>query len=290
MVPIIVGHLVLSCLMAFIGSNRINKQERLSNFIISLFFPVGGYISVLILYLLRNKSTKEIDDEPPIEETVVLFADRINVEKETNIVPLEEILLINDTKIKRQQLIDTLKKDFSKYLDMLKIALKDEDVETSHYAASAVSEIKRNLDLKFQALSVQYEKNKSDMKLLKEYAGVLEEYLNSSLLDETSRKKILITYVQVLKNILKSHEKDAVYCNKLINALFEAGELEKSGTYCKAFLENNETEDAYLINLKYYYLIKDKSSFDIILKKLKKSSVKLSNKGINIVRFWSEGV
>ncbi len=286
---LITAHLALSCLIAFLGSGRANNQERFSNFIISLFFPVGGYIIVLVLYLLRNKGNKEIEDQPGIKGIVELFADRINIEKETNLVPLEETLIINDTKTKRQQLIDTLKKDSSKYIDMLKIALRDDDVETAHYAASAVSEIKRNLDLKIQAFSVQYEKNKADGELAKEYASVLEEYLESGLLDQYNSKKILHIYIQMLENMLKSRKSDERYYSKLINALFEAGELDRAGNYCKVFLENNQTEAAYLVNLKYYYLIKDKKSFYAVLEGLRKSPVKLSGKGLDIVRFWLEG-
>lgn len=285
----ILGHLLLSTLIAFMGFHKINKQERFCNFMMAIAFPVGGYIIVLILYLSRNKAAKEIDDEPEIENAHILFTDRFNREKDTNIIPLEETLLINNTKIKRQQLIDALKKDASKYIDMLKIALRDEDVETSHYAASAIAEIKRNLDLKLQAFSVEYEKSKLNTKLLKQYADVLEEYLNSGLLDEFNKKKTIFTYIKVLENLIENQEEMEVYYYKLINALFDSREIEKAEKYCKVFLENYENEDAYLVNLKYYYLIKDKKSFDKVFKKLLKSPIRISNKGLNIIRFWLEG-
>lgn len=290
MILFILAHLLLSSLIYFLGFNKINKQERFCNFILSISFPVGGYITGLILYLSRNMDSKEIDDEADIEDAHVLFTDRFNSEKEINIIPLEETLLINDTKMKRQQLIDALKKDASKYIDMLKIALRDEDVETSHYAASAIAEIKKNLDLKLQKFSVEYEKNKFDIKLLKEYVDVLEEYLGSSLLDEFSRKKTIVTYIRVLENLIKVQEVKAVYYKKLINALLDTREMERAERYCITFLKEYENEDAYLVNLKYYYLIRDKKSFDTVFKKLLKSPIRLSNRGLNIIRFWLEGV
>ncbi|WP_432402845.1 hypothetical protein [Wukongibacter sp. M2B1] len=290
MILFILAHLLLSSLIYFLGFNKINKQERFCNFILSISFPVGGYITGLILYLSRNMDSKEIDDEADIEDAHILFTDRFNSEKEINIIPLEETLLINDTKMKRQQLIDALKKDASKYIDMLKIALRDEDVETSHYAASAIAEIKKNLDLKLQKFSVEYEKNKFDIKLLKEYVDVLEEYLGSSLLDEFNRKKTIVTYIRVLENLIKVQEVKAVYYKKLINALLDTREMERAERYCITFLKEYENEDAYLVNLKYYYLIRDKKSFDTVFKKLLKSPIRLSNRGLNIIRFWLEGV
>lgn len=289
MMLIIVGHLALSILAAFLGS-KTNKQERFTYFIIALFFPVGGLITVLTLYFSRSHNIKEIDEAPEIKNTVVLFADRINIEKEINIVPLEETLLINDPRIKRQQLIDTLKKDFGSYIDRLKIALRDEDIETSHYAASAVSEIRRKLDLRIQAFAVLYEKDKADPEVSKEYAAALEEYLNSKLLEDNRRKQMIYTYIHVLEAIVAGEEGSPDYYSKLIMALFESGDYEKAGKYCKVYLEEYENEEAYILNLKYNFLIRDKNTFDIILNSLKKSPVKLSNKGINIVRFWLDGV
>ncbi|WP_432666258.1 hypothetical protein R9X47_07930 [Wukongibacter baidiensis] len=290
MVIYILGHLVLSCLIAFLGLDKINKQERFCNFIIALFFPVGGYITVLILYLSRNKNPKEIENEPDIEDALILFTERFDRQRDTNIVPLEETLLINDTKVKREQLINALKKESSKYIDMLKVALRDEDVETSHYAASAIADIKGKLDLKLQAFSVEYEKNKLDTDVLKQYADTLEEYLNSNLLDEYARRKTIFTYIGVLENLLKSHGSNSDYYNRLINVLYEVNEIDKAKKYCKEYLENCKDEGAYLANLKYFYLIKDKTGFNDVFDSLLGSSIKLSNKGLSIIRFWLDGV
>lgn len=286
----ILGHLVLSCFFAVMGLNKINKQERFCNFIIALFFPIGGYIAVLILYVSRNRNVKEIQNEPDLEDALILFTERFDRQRDTNIVPLEETLLINDTKVKRQQLINALKKESSKYIDMLKVALRDEDAETSHYAASAIAEIKGKLDLKIQAFSVEYEKNKLDIGVLKQYADVLEDYLNSNLLDEYARRKTIFTYIGVLENLLNSHGRNSDYYNRLINALYETKEIDKAKKYCKDYLENCKDEGAYLANLKYFYLIKDKNGFDEVFNSLLGSSIKLSNKGIGIIRFWLDGV
>ncbi|MDT3700459.1 MAG: hypothetical protein RO469_13690 [Thermincola sp.] len=289
--PLIIGgHLLLSVIIAFIGVNRINKQERFANFCISLFFPVGGWITILILYLFKDKRIKEIDDETEEDSPVTLFAERVDMDKERNVVPLEEALLINDTKTKRQQLIDTLKKDFSQYVDMLKTAVRDDDVETSHYAAAAVTEIKRKLDLKIQEFSVRYEKEKQDLEIAKGYAGVLEEYIHSNLLDEINKKKVMFTFIHVLENILNSCPGDSKFYKILINSLLEAGEMDKAGEYCRVYLENCADEEAFLVNFKYFYLMKDKPSFDQLLKKLQSSNVRLTSKGVQVIRFWVDGV
>jgi hypothetical protein len=276
--------------MFFLGINKINKQERFCNFMITLFFPIVGHWVVLILYLLRDKKVKNIEMEDMEEQLHILFTDRFSRERDTRIVPLEETLFMNDTKVKRYQLLDAMKRDSSGYIDVLKIALRDEDVETSHYAASAIDKIKREFDLKLQQFSVEYEKNKKEEKLLIGYSDILEEYINSKLLDEEEHEyKIIIgTHIQVLENILKVTQNKEIYYKKIIDLLFTIKDLERANKYCKEFIKNYKTENAYISNLRYYFVVRDKENFQKCFDELLKSSIKLSNKGIEIIRFWLE--
>lgn len=290
MILFLLIHLLVSVSILYVGKNKLNRQERFSNLLLALFFPVGGYVIVLMLYLTWSKRTKRIIDYDDIEDNLMLFTDRLNRERDTNVVSLEETLFINETKVKRHQMLEVLKKDFRKYIDMLRIALRDEDIETSHYAASAIDEIKRDLDLRLQILSVEYEKNKYDDELLEQYADMLEEYLNSGLLNEYDYRKIAFTYTQVLENLLKIRVDKGDYYYRLVTILFKMGELQELKELCKNFLKEYESENAYLVNLKYYYLMKDKGNFDMVLKRLKESSIKLSDRGLNIIRLWTDGV
>lgn len=290
MVMFIKIHLIMSVFSIFLGIGKINKQERFCNFIITLFFPVGGHLLVLTLYLLRDRKVKTIEENDEEEQLHILFTDRFSRERDTMIVPLEETLLINDTKIKRHQFLDAMKRDSSGYIDILKIALRDEDVETSHYAASSMDKIKREFDLKLQQFSVEYEKNKFEEKVSKEYSELLDEYINSRLLDEDEYeyKIIMGTHIGVLENILGITEDKDIYYKKIIDLLFKIKDLEKARKYCEEFIKNYKTEAAYMANLRYYFLIKDKENFKKCFEKLLKSSIKLSNKGLEIIRFWLE--
>lgn len=287
---LLISHLLVSLTTGLIGKGKINKQQRFCNVIIALCLPVGGYITVFILSTSNKyKHTRKIEEDIEIEKEIILFTDRVNKERDTNVVPLEETLLINDTKTKRQQLLHALKKDTIDYIDMLSMAVKDEDVETSHYAASAISEIKRNLDLKLQALSVQYEDNKKDKQVQEDYIKVLENYLNTNLLDSFEEKKLLNIYMDVLNNLINELPSESNY-NKIIDALFKLRDMSKAEKYCTEYLLKYNSEEAYLAKLKFYYLIKDKNKFNDLFNELLSSSVNLSNKGLNIIRFWLESV
>ncbi len=283
---VLLMHLLLSVIAAMMGVRNVNPQERLCNFIIAFFIPLAGFLFVLILYGMKKRISKELDIDDDFDNTMILFTERINIEKDINIISLEESLLINDVHTKRRQLLDALKMDASKYIDALKIALMDTDSETSHYAASAIAEIKRNLDLRIQEIEVLYEKNKSDVEILKQYAAVIEEYLSSNLLDELDTSMYLYTYIQLLESLIELESNNMRYYDQLTQALYRVQEYQKMGDYCQRFLNKYETENAYISNLKYCYQINDKENFKIILNKLKHSQIKLSHKGRNIIRFW----
>ena len=59
-------------------------------------------------------------------------------------------------------MIDVLKEDTMQYMEVIKTAVLNEDTETSHYAVSAVMEIKRKLSISLQQLSVKFDQNKRD--------------------------------------------------------------------------------------------------------------------------------
>lgn len=280
-------HIVISLLIGVSGGRKVNRQRKLCNFVVALSFPVGGYlICMLLAYAEPERSDKQADDD--VANALVLFTDRANRDKDTNVVPLEETLLLNETKVKRRQLLDMLKGDASRYLDMLRLALRNEDAETSHYAATAIAEIRRNLDLSLQALSLQFEQNQHDEELLIQYAVVLQEYITSGPLDQQNRLRVLSTYIVVLKNLINLRSSPDHY-EDLIEALFLTKDYQTAGQVCRAFLANYESEAAYLGSLKYYYLIKDKANFDATLRRMQASKVQLTTKGLGVVRYWRGG-
>lgn len=125
-----------------------------------------------------------------------------NSAEELNVVSIEEALLVNEHADRRRVMIQVLKQDAFKYMDILKKAISNEDTETSHYAVSAVMEIKRKLTLSMQELSVQYESNKQDPAVLQAYGEVLDQYMNSGFLDEKTLRNYRVSYIQVLDELI----------------------------------------------------------------------------------------
>ena len=104
---------------------------------------------------------------------------------------------------RRRVMIDLLKQDSLDYLEVLQMAVGNEDTETSHYAVSAIMEMKRKIVINLQELAVKFEENKRDAHVLHSYAEILKSYMRSGFLDERTRIKYSYTYTNVLKLLIE---------------------------------------------------------------------------------------
>ncbi|GIP51420.1 tetratricopeptide repeat protein [Paenibacillus vini] len=213
-----------------------------------------------------------------------------NSAEELNVVSIEEALLVNEHADRRRVMIQVLKQDAFKYMDILKKAISNEDTETSHYAVSAVMEIKRKLTLSMQELSVQYESNKQDPAVLQAYGEVLDQYMNSGFLDEKTLRNYRVSYIQVLDELIGIDPgMESAYQGKMESEL-ELGLLREAERTAQLYLERfPQSEEAYLGLVKIYYHMRSYDNVQTVLELLKKSPLTLSNRALTLVRYWSGG-
>lgn len=283
-------HLVISILIFFVGAKKNPVAERLGNVLIAFFFPIGGVIIVILLTLLRDYKISELDEDD-YEDPIILFTDRVDIDQEVNILPIEELLTLEDTTIKRRQVIDTLKQDLTGLLDKLQLALRDDDVETSHYAASAISEIKRSMDLKLQQMQRIYDQQHDQLDTVDQYIEILKEYISTNLYDEISIGRIITSYEEVLKNrVSLDPESEPQIYNDLIALLLKGRQFEDAENYIDQYMEYYNNEDSYIYRMELHYMRKDREAFKKAYNVLLNSPVILTNKGLEIVRFWMDGM
>lgn len=272
---------------------KYTQERAITHLALLIFLPFAGtLILIFSSWTLRRKTSDSFtsySDEDITPQTSSLgIYNRIDIKKEMNIVPIEEALLLNDTTTKRRMLIDALKNDSIEYMGILQNALENEDTETSHYAATAVLEIKRKLMLSKQKFAVQYEENKSDIDILIPYANVLKSYLTKGFLDERTLVKTKHTYSQVLESLLSVHTTEEVYFVDKIECDLEIGHVDKARSMCAIFHQAHpNSETPYLVSMKTHYTLRNNERFQESLNGLKNSPIRLSNQALNIVRFWS---
>jgi len=275
---------------------RQSPKEWLLRFAVVAVFPVIGWLLPLFwpgkLYKDAGEKLEDYIAAQQKEMSVQHMGiySKLEAEKELNVLSIEEALLVSEHNTRRKVMIDVLKQDAINYLEILQTAVSNEDTETSHYAVSAIMEVKRKLTLSLQELSVQYENNKDDEHLLSAYAEVLKGYLRSGFLDERTLRKYKFIYVGVLERYTElSENAEQAFVDK-IDMELELESYAAAEQTCRLFEERYPlSESVYLCYLKIYYTIKSSEKLYHTLEELKKSPIKLSNHALMLVRFWSEG-
>ncbi|MGM0881207.1 MAG: hypothetical protein ACQEXQ_09205 [Bacillota bacterium] len=280
--------------------HRKDKREWLLRFVLASALPVIGFL--LPLFWRRrwhNRNASRAAARIAELDVAVSIGDlsghtgvyrKPETKKEMNVVPLEEALLVNDLPTRRRIMIDLLKQDSLEYLEVLRLAVSNEDTETSHYAVSAIMEIKRKLTLTLQELSVKYEDNKHDAYLLSSYADVLKSYMRSGFLDDRTMLKHKHTYAEVLGKLIEAAPDAAGAYAEKVETELDLGEYAAAEQTAKRFLERfPHSEDAYLGLMNVYFTLRSSEQLKQTLEQLKRSSIRLSSRAMTTVRFWSEG-
>lgn len=98
-------------------------------------------------------------------------------------VPVEEALILNDPKRRRAQMMNMLRTESKKFLDVLLVARFNEDPETAHYATATLMVLQREMLMELHRCQRAAEKDPSDGRNWAEYARLLEEYCESGLVE-----------------------------------------------------------------------------------------------------------
>lgn len=268
------------------------SEKCFAQAIILLTCPFIGLF--LVVSMSRERTTLEgklpewlVRREQYVDNAII----PVSYGDEGNIIPFEEALLLNDNKVKRKMLIDILKGDFLSNVDALEKALQNEDSETSHYAATAIQSIKRDLLKQMYEMEEFLNVDSNDLYALESYRDVLKNYIRIEFLDAKTRHKYMNYYSQTLDKIIKSGSLVNIenFKNK-INVDLELNHFDQAVGTAKELLKYYPTnEDAYFASLQVCFQMRNQTEFKIIFKKLKESNTVLSPNRLIQLRFWLQG-
>lgn len=264
------------------------RENRVIKAIIITFIPVLGYALSYLLFKRSNNIQQESSWE---SNEVFLFSSfpssKIDVEREINVIPLQEVLLSNDNHHKRSMLIDSLK-DGTNNIDILYKATKSDDTETAHYAAIAIMEIQKKFVTSLHGLIKRIEENPTDYEVMDRYAETLEKYVDSNMVDQETKMKYRLQLSELLERLLESPIRCKKHFVEKINCDLEIGDMVKSQFYSQMFMDDfPDDEVPYLLAMKVSYTMQNTKKLYEIMNKLKRRPIQLSPTGINALHFWS---
>lgn len=219
---VIIVHLFLSLIITILilsGRSHLRREHILPLYLI----PIAGIGVVLTIeWMMRRgkQGQRNVDMERLTLDDDILWKTLKSSQEKGDLVPLEEAILIDDVKVRRRSMLETLYTDPFKYLDVINVAKYNDDIETSHYATTTIAKAQKDFQLAIQKHALEVERHPNDSQVLDDYIEILRKYIYSGLLEEHLLRNLRIVYAKALdrklvmctddKNTLKEKLRNAV--------------------------------------------------------------------------------
>lgn len=297
---IVVWILVINTIISlcYLGYGFFTRRKPITKYvlitIILILCPVFGLVFFVVGNFLFNIFNDKDIDLAEItfkkeQSNIVLPPD---VDKEINMVPVEEALEVSDKSTLRTLMLNVLKGDTQRAMSSIAMALDSKDSETSHYAASyimdAISEFKSTMQNMLSALK----KDPEDRELNVLCLDYLNQVLHQNILSDIEKESYIYTLVEVGENMFKYHlpfMRGAHYL-WLVDLLISIGDYNEADRWAKRALTHRPDDlESYQCNLELYYATQNKEAFFACLEDLKASSVAIDHQTLELIRIYSEG-
>ncbi|MBQ4529714.1 MAG: tripartite tricarboxylate transporter TctB family protein [Lachnospiraceae bacterium] len=293
MEKIIVGiwalNLVASVVFAILGASKRQKMWLAAFFAV---FPVMGFVIYFLpQWILNIRKKYSYDRESLVRRFDIEQAQAVPVvEKELNVIPIEDAMAVSNNKEKRSLLLEQLKKDIHTNYKVVLPAGGDNDSESAHYVAAAKMEVYRKKYAELSEVQKELEKEPKNMKILQKYLKELESYIGSELLAEKEAEVYKAEYCEKLEQAakVKDNGMTAEEYSCYIVYLIELKKYKEAETFWGKCEESKKNEAAYWKVLEMYYNMGEKQKFYKCLDSLESSQIKLSPEGLKMLRYWTE--
>ena len=178
-------HLLISMLVLLGLWLKVIKVHKYMFFVV-LLIPFWGTLLVMLLHFQiafsadggREIGVEKLRLESELYKSIAVDDRAVS----TSTVPIEEALLINSARDRRNIIMDVLNDNPKEYVSFLQKAGNNDDTEVVHYAVTAMVEISKENDEWLQMYAARYEQDPEDIVLLTEYADFLWECLSRNLM------------------------------------------------------------------------------------------------------------
>ncbi len=270
-----------------------NRRTYLLRFLVMVLCPVIGplfFFMGQLFYLLVFWRDVDLAD-------VIFSKERVRTrmkadeERERDIIPLEEAILVNEKKDLRMVMMNVIKEDIRNSLASITLALDSEDSEASHYAAAVLSDELNKFRLYVQRLWRQIQEEEPGETECEE---ILLDYMDNILRQRIFSDHEQRKFVNILTESAESlYGKDPSrltlerYEEVCLRAL-EVKEFDRASKWCGRMKEQFPEElPSYTCRLKLSFARQDREDFFETLEALKRSNVVIDNETLELIRIFS---
>ena len=283
-VIVLIIHLILLLVLRIAASSKLyfGNINLLWAALIPIYGPLGGLIIVLSsgrersydeLYRIVNGTT---NDDYDLREVSGVF------------LSAEKVFVLNDAADRRKTMLDLLKQDTAPYMDVLKLASLNDDVDTAHYATASLMQIQSDYQKDLRFLGAVASRNDATLADHRRYAEMLSKYLDDRFLEEKLLKKqrlLLDNELRLLIEQYECHDYDKQYVENLIMLEDYSTAVE----FCDKLLrERDPKEEIYFLRIRLFIIQRDHKELVRFAKELKESPATFTPALQEELNYWTE--
>ena len=285
----LVIHLII-CILIWSGIRTGFLKVKMYMLPLAVFVPVWGPVCVLLIHFQLFSGTDQVKtvgvEKLRVNEEIYKNMFQVREENDRDVVPLEEALLLNDPARRRELIMNILNDNPGEYVELLKQARMNEDVEVVHYAITAMVELSKEYDYRLQKLEKKYADAPDDPVVLAEYCDFLKEYLNQGFAEKQMEQIQRNQYTQLLQKQLKQ-KINLHTCVCLMENLLIQGDFALAEKTLKIMDQNwHRSEEYWIWKIQYLAERKMGKELEQSLQALKEEHIYLSSKGKEALEFW----
>ena len=287
--PWLPAYLALTLLYMAVEAKRRGKISAVAKGVFAVALPAAGLL-LLVLYEffghvldLMGRTGKEEGEE----DLSLSFGERAY---DADIVPLRDMFLVEDPKLKRKFFTDAIKQNVVERQSILDEAVHDSDREIAYYAVSMMTAHMEQLSEEIYALEEAIKHGTEDDALLDEYVEKVREFLLRRYGDSVTREQQRLRYMEMLRLLSERHPDHPAYHAERIRGLIREGRLQEAQEACAAFRARRPDDELpLLLMLRLYQAAHEREKVQETVEALKRLPVRLTNEAMRAIRYWDGG-
>ena len=292
---------VLNCTVSFVyllwylvfKQDEDNRKQYLMHTVVMVLCPVVGPLYFLCGFLKYHFVRFGDRDLSDVEFSKQRHSARLKAdeERERNIVPVEEAIIISDQEKKRTNMLNVLLGETAESLSAIALALDSDDSEVAHYAASF---LQTKLDVfreRVRQTTQRIQEKKSQEEPYQEDALALIHDMNHILKQQVLTPVEQMDYVGQMEALcidLYENARDRMEAScysGLVSLLIALKAYERAELWGERFAGQYPDQlSAYSLRLKLYFETEQKEKFFDVLEQLRDSEVVVDNQTLELLR------
>ena len=292
-------YLIISLLSNYLRKRKghdgnFDAKKTFLLFIMMLFTPLAGpmfFFGSVVAKKLFFRSKGNLEGAATFDKKKVESRNPANLERDMNLVPMEEALAVSDKTGLRNLMLSVVKGDVTQYLCSITKALNSEDSETAHYAASVLRDEINNFST--HVTEVRNKIEKADTLEKSALCDHLLAYMNVFLVQNVFMGIEKENYIHLMEEVGEIYystapaemtvEEMSEICVQLLNI----GETEKCEKWCDRSYQMYPTSlPTYTNRMKLYFKTNQREKFFETLDRLKESRITVDKETLEMIRVF----